>query len=188
LYGTTTTILGIIAIYIFIYYSSFAFSLFTFEFSKGQAVTFEAEMAVTVIGVIVVIIVERYANRSDTKKVEEKKLAEDEDADKKKSFFSNEEMFKRTTTQRSMTVKLKTVKTSDLDMSSSAAQEFLNSFGGDEDDDIEDSRTKITNQQKTKFLIHWFMLIFVHIYCFWLIPIQGNMRLYGTAACNEEQK
>lgn len=35
LYGTTTSILGIIAIYIFIYYSDFAFSLLTFEFSKG---------------------------------------------------------------------------------------------------------------------------------------------------------
>lgn len=55
-------------------------------------------------------------------------------------------MFKRTTTQRSMTVKIKTVKTSDLDMSSSTAQEFLNDLGNDDDNDnIEDSRTKITS-------------------------------------------
>lgn len=54
-------------------------------------------------------------------------------------------MFKRTTTQRSMTVKLKTVKTSDLDMSSSAAQDFLNSFENEDDgSDMDDSRTKIT--------------------------------------------
>ena len=46
-----------------------------------------------------------------------------------------------------MTVKLKTVKTSDLDMSSSAAQDYLSSMGGEQDDDdIEDGRTKITSQ------------------------------------------
>lgn len=46
-----------------------------------------------------------------------------------------------------MTVKLKTVKTSDLDMNSSAAQGFLSSLGNNDDDgDIEDARTKITLQ------------------------------------------
>jgi len=45
-----------------------------------------------------------------------------------------------------MTVKLKTVKTSDLDLASDAAHHFLSSFNNEEDDDdIEDSRTKITN-------------------------------------------
>jgi len=45
-----------------------------------------------------------------------------------------------------MTVKLKTVKTSDLDLGSDAAQHFLSSFNNeDDDDDIEDSRTKITS-------------------------------------------
>jgi len=80
------------------------------------------------------------------KKIEEKAFKTDDDSTKKKSFFSNEEMFKRTTTQRSMTVKIKTVKTSDLDLNSSAAQDFLNDMGGDDDNDIEDSRTKITSQ------------------------------------------
>lgn len=132
-------------------------------------------MASTVLGVLVLIIVERYANRSDTKKVEEKRIEEDEQ-EKKKSFFSNDDMFKRTTTQRSMTVKLKTVKTSDLDMSSNAAQEFLSSFDkNDDDDDIEDSRIPITSQQKTKFIIHWFFLIFLHWYCFWFVPIKSNV-------------
>jgi hypothetical protein len=32
------------------------------------------------------------------------------------------------------------------------------------------------------------MLIFSHFYCFWLIPIKANYELYGTAACNQEQK
>lgn len=88
-----------------------------------------------------------------------------------------------------MTVKLKTVKTSDLDMSNQAAQEFLHSFGDqDNNDDIEDSRTKITSQQKTKFIIHWAILVGVHIYCFWFIPIKGNFKLYGQAACDELQE
>lgn len=87
-----------------------------------------------------------------------------------------------------MTVKLKTVKTSDLDLGSDAAQDFLNSFNNDDDDDIEDARTKITNQQKWKFFIHWVVLICVHAYCFWFIPISSNMQLYGQAACNEQQK
>ena len=46
-----------------------------------------------------------------------------------------------------MTVKIKTVKTSDLDMNSSAAQDFLSNIGNDNDDsNIEESRTKITSQ------------------------------------------
>ena len=32
------------------------------------------------------------------------------------------------------------------------------------------------------------MLIFVavHIFCFWLIPITGNMKLYSTPICDTE--
>lgn len=142
LYGLTTTVLGVIAVYIFIFYDEYNYSWKRFEYGK-QSVLFPMEMAGQLLLVIFVIIIERYANRSDTKKVEEKKLVEDKDD--KKSFFSNEEMFKRTTTQRSMTVKLKTVKTSDLDMGSSAAQDFLNDLGNDQDDDeIDDARTQIT--------------------------------------------
>lgn len=101
-------------------------------------------MAITVLFVIILMIVERYANRSDTKKIEENKFLTPEQ-ENKKGFFSNDEMFKRTTTQRSMTVKLKTVKTSDLDLGSGAAQDFLSSFAEKDDgSDIEDGRTKIT--------------------------------------------
>lgn len=93
---------------------------------------FAGEMALTIILVLFIMMIERYANRTNTKKVEEKNL-QDEGDEQKKSFFSNDEMFKRTTTQRSMTVKLKTVKTSDLDMASGAAQDFLHSFDNAED-------------------------------------------------------
>lgn len=97
-------------------------------------------------------------------------------------------MFKRTTTNRSMTVKLKTVKTSDLDMTSNASVEFLGQFNNDDDNDIEDGRTKITIQQKTKYIMHWLFLIGSHFYCFWYIPVNGNYQLYGFAHCDEDQK
>lgn len=113
-------ILGILAIYVFLYYDSFNYSWKKFEYGK-QSVLFPFSMASQLLLIITVIIIERYANRSDTKKIEEKRTIGDEEEDKKKTFFSNDDMFKRTTTQRSMTVKLKTVKTSDLDMGSSAA-------------------------------------------------------------------
>lgn len=55
-------------------------------------------------------------------------------------------------------------------------------------DKVDDSKTKITWQQKTKFLVHWFVLIFGHLYVFWYVPISGNMRLYDEAQCNYEKK
>ena len=84
----------------------------------GKSALFKKEMALTLLVIIIIIVLERYANRSDTKAAEEnrKKLKSDLDATKKKGFFSNDEMFKRTTTARSMTVKLKTMKTTDLDL------------------------------------------------------------------------
>ena len=72
LYGSTTTILAIIGAYIFIFFNSYTFSQAKFDFSKGQSVLFLFEMAIMVLLIISIIIIERYANRSDTKKVEEK--------------------------------------------------------------------------------------------------------------------
>lgn len=53
---------------------------------------------------------------------------------------------------------------------------------------IDSSRTKITEQQKTKFVLHWFILISSHLFVFWYIPITGNMQLYGNTECDPEQK
>jgi len=47
-------------------------------------------------------------------------------------FFKEEDMFKKATTARSMTVKLKTMKTGDLDMQGGAAQSVLESMLGKE--------------------------------------------------------
>lgn len=54
-------------------------------------------------------------------------------------------------------------------------------FGGNSDGDyhfVED-KIKITMQQKTKFILHWFVLIVGHLYVFWYVPIYGNIKLYG---------
>jgi hypothetical protein len=62
---------------------------------------------------------------------------------------------------------------------------------GDEsgqDQSIESTRTKITSQQKTKYVMHMLILVAVHIFIFWYIPIDGNFKLYGTSKCNEEQE
>lgn len=77
LYGLTTTILGIIIIYIFLFYDDYNFSQMKFEFGS-QSVLFPFAMAKELILMFAIIIIERYANRSDTKKVEEKRIDEDE--------------------------------------------------------------------------------------------------------------
>lgn len=41
-------------------------------------------------------------------------------------------------------------------------------------------KTKVTNQQKCKYYLHWIVLIVVHIFVFWYIPISGNMTLFDS--------
>jgi len=53
---------------------------------------------------------------------------------------------------------------------------------------VDSSRTVITTQQKLKYMMHIWILVVVHIFCFWFIPIQGNIKLYGTAECNLDQE
>jgi hypothetical protein len=61
-------------------------------------------------------------------------------------------------------------------------------YGSLNDDmDIDESRTKITHQQKTKFFLHWALLIFVHCFVFWWIPVTGNYILYGSTFCDASQ-
>jgi hypothetical protein len=64
------------------------------------------------------MVLERIVSRSDTKKkVHATEFGGKEMKDKKqKAFFEQDDIFKRTTTMRSMTVKLRTMKTSDLDL------------------------------------------------------------------------
>jgi len=88
-----------------------------------------------------------------------------------------------------MTVQIKTMKTADLDMQGGDAQDFLNKMYGNAagDDAGDDSKTKITTQQKTKYILHIFILVFSHFLIFWYLPITGNMTLYNTPLCDEEK-
>lgn len=89
----------------------------------SQATTLPTEMCMTMLLICAIMIVDRYVARTDTKKpIEESKFGGKKVADgKAKSFFKQDEIFKRTQTERSMTIKLKTMKTVDLDMQSGGA-------------------------------------------------------------------
>lgn len=89
-----------------------------------------------------------------------------------------------------MTVALKTMKTGDIDMQGGAAQALLADMYQSEDGGVgmDNSQTKVTPQQKGKFILHWVMLIGGHLYIFWAIPIYGNFMLYNQPHCNEELK
>jgi hypothetical protein len=68
-------------------------------------------MVVMLLVVIFVIIVERYVGRTDTKAVNKQSNL----SDSEQKFFDEEKFF-RQHTARSMTVKLQTMKTSELDI------------------------------------------------------------------------
>jgi len=36
--------------------------------------------------------------------------------------------------------------------------------------------------------MHMILLLMVHIYVFWWVPITGNMALYGTPDCDESKQ
>lgn len=68
-------------------------------------------------------------------------------------------------------------------MQGSGAQDFLQSMYGDDDDggSFDESSTKITAQQKVKYLLHQSLLVFFHIEIFWWLPITGNNQLFGAS-------
>lgn len=69
-------------------------------------------MAIVLLLVILIIIIERYANRSDTKAIEKHKKSLKDD----KKFFKQEDMYEKGF-KKSMSLKLiKTMKTSEVDM------------------------------------------------------------------------
>ena len=50
------------------------------------------------------------------------------------------------------------------------------------------NRTKISIQQKLKYQLHMDLLIGIHIYIFWFVPIFGNLQLYGSPLCDKDKK
>jgi hypothetical protein len=70
LYGTTTTILGIIAIFVFLKYGELSVDQQNYLSDKSNSSNiFKGDMATCLLIVIIVIILERYVNRTDTKPV-----------------------------------------------------------------------------------------------------------------------
>lgn len=156
------------------------------ESVKASNNIFMGEMAVCLIIIITLIIIERYINRSDTKKITTRGIDVEDHVQNK--YLSSEEMFKRSSTARSMTVKLKTMKTSDINMSDNSAIDFFKDMQEDRGGGQSSlEKTRITQQQKCKFYMHWIVLIVTHVFIFWYIPISGNVALYDSAECLDEE-
>jgi hypothetical protein len=61
-------------------------------------------------------------------------------------------------------------------------------YGGDDGvNNFDDSRTKITFAQRTKYVMHQFILYSIHALVFWYIPIQGNEILFGSPQCKNKE-
>lgn len=70
LYGSTTVFQSILAIFVFLNYSKMSVDQTEYLKSlKESNSIFQGEMAVVLIFVIIIIIIERYVNRSDTKAI-----------------------------------------------------------------------------------------------------------------------
>lgn len=85
------------------------------------------------------------------------------------------------------------MKTTDFNASQSDSKALLDRMFGDEDDEhneeITQERTKINDKQKLKFIVHWTLMISVHLAIFWIIPIRGNKTLYnGLPYCEPRDK
>lgn len=75
-----------------------------------------------------------------------------------------------------MTVKIKTklqtMRTGDMDLQGGEAHEFLSAVADEHGQgEVDSSRTIITRQQKIKFVMHMLILVVVHVFCFWFLPI-----------------
>lgn len=86
--------------------------------AKGSNNIFSGKLSLVLLFLTMVMIAERYISRADVRvRVQKKGLNLDDE-----SFFQKEKVFARSNTNRSMTVKLKTMKTTDLDMAGEESQ------------------------------------------------------------------
>lgn len=144
LYASTNIFLFLLLVYTFFFNGQMTVDQANYlKNSANNAEIFKGNMIITMFAIIILIIFERILNRTDTKEVQSKGSLDDEN----KSFFAKEELFKKSSTERSMTVKIKTMKTSDLEIGDNSAQSFLNEMYGEDaggGSGMDDSRTKIT--------------------------------------------
>jgi hypothetical protein len=126
IYARTTFILILLFVYVFMFFSSFTVSTINSAtlttWASGQSEIFKTEMALLLIWILFVIIIERYSSRTDTKEVIQQRQRLKPGVEKKSesTFFTQDEIFQKASTMRSMTVRLKTMKTGEVDMSSSS--------------------------------------------------------------------
>jgi hypothetical protein len=112
-YGRSTLFLGVLLFYIALYYPMISVDKTTLIDSvKTSKKLFLGETALWLVLVMILIVIERYINRSDTKKTTQTGV----ELEGKKTYVDKNKMFNRSNTARSMTVSLKTMKTSDIDM------------------------------------------------------------------------
>ena len=139
--------------------------------AKNKSTIFNGSMVMLVLGFFTLIIFERVLNRTNTIKVTNKNNIREVEKMKRE-----EETLKKAKMERTMTKNLKTLKTSDLEMGDgSAASKFLSSMGESSDvGNVDDTKIKITIQQKVKYALHLIFVAFIHIFVFWFIPISGN--------------
>jgi hypothetical protein len=123
-YGSTTLLLSILAIFVLLYFEQLYVSqsdlLESANFNNSGI--FNGAMAVCLLSIVFLIFLERYISRTDTKAAEGNKMTiKEEMAEERKGFFKD--LFERSGTGRSMTVKLlKTMRTADLDVQGEAEQ------------------------------------------------------------------
>lgn len=98
LYGTSTILLSLMALYVFMFYKNITVDKSIFKFMASQSAIFGGEMAIVILTIITIIILERYTNRTDTKAETQKRLSNSQDMEGKQGFFNQEDMFKRTST------------------------------------------------------------------------------------------
>jgi len=112
-YGTSTLVLAIIAIFVIAAFNNLTVSQADLlPGAKESNNIFKGDMSICLLLMILLIILERYINRTDTKAVED---TQQERRANHSSVFGTQKYFERSSTERSMTVKLKTLKTSDID-------------------------------------------------------------------------
>jgi hypothetical protein len=135
------------------------------------------------------MIFDRIVHRTDTKPVTQDQNGPFKKEDKNfgKQYAKDDELFDRSSTLRSMTIKVKTMKTLDLDMQGDTAQGFLEAV--EEGADVTDtSRSKITFSQKSKWLLHLFLILLFHIYIFYYVPLVSSYKMYNQPNCNNKMK
>lgn len=185
LYALQSLVLGLCLVFVYVFSDKYTASSSAYKFMKSQSVLFQYELAFVLVIIVFVLVLERIVSRTDTKKVIESTEFGGRDVGHggQEAFFEQDHIFQRSQTMRSMTVKLRTMKTADLDMGSSSAQKFLQEFDEGGSANVQQSRTKITSQQKCKIFLHWTLLITTHIYVFYYVPTHSSMYMYNSFTC-----